>query len=313
MCFEKNKKIILLLVFVFVIIYLLTKHNENFDPTKITYGKDENNKVKMPVGSTPKELFFDGGKIVNGNIHNSNINGSKMQNSIINNTRMNSSEINDTDINNPSINNANINNLSTTGKISFKSEKKNGNNTIGKDIFTTLSNSDPNTPDQLIIDVSGRSTIDLLNNTSHIRIGDQFLNRDILAFLNNLYNNYPATAPPFVTATKTTANGAIFQQISNERCSKTTGAASFTGLDLNNALNKCATITKLGGHEKPCIGITDYHLGGYKGCLSTYINTSQPNKSWIKKGNATITSVPVSSGIDASGSQIPPPAPSIQY
>ena len=36
MCFQKNKKIILLLIFVFIIIYLLTKHNEHFDISNVT-------------------------------------------------------------------------------------------------------------------------------------------------------------------------------------------------------------------------------------------------------------------------------------
>ncbi len=102
----------------------------------------------------------------------------------------------------------------------------------------------------------------------------------------------PPPPPPVITATKTTANGAIFQQISNERCSTTTGAPG--GLSIDEVLNKCAVENNLGGSGRPCIGImTDPNNSNrFYGCLDVNVTPdtgSLPNTSWIKKGNATST------------------------
>jgi hypothetical protein len=177
MCFQKNKKLILLLIFVFIIIYLLTKHNEHFDEKLVANYKSNYRINKASLSKDNKNSLLDKFEI---------------KNSSIQNTRMMGSEIMDSYIKNPTINNANINNLSTTGRINFTSEKKDGNITNQKEVFTLLS--DPNTPDQLFIKVDGRSGIDFFDNSSYIRIGDQTLNRDKLEFLNKLHDRETQTS-----------------------------------------------------------------------------------------------------------------------
>jgi hypothetical protein len=55
MCFQKNKKLILLLILVFVVIYLLTKYNEHFDNSDLN--KDDTNKDDInKVNSIIKKL-----------------------------------------------------------------------------------------------------------------------------------------------------------------------------------------------------------------------------------------------------------------
>jgi len=184
-CLKNNKKFILFIIFIFIIIYLLTRHNENFDASKLTYSRNQQRESQMSVDSTFNGLYFQ-----SGNIYNTDIDGSKITNSFVNNTRIEGSEINMSDINNPTINgNTTVNGkLTTTGTIRLNSQKINEKITNEKEVFTLLSNSEPNTPDQLFINVDGRSSIDFLDNNSHIRLGDQFLNRDKLQFLDELYS-----------------------------------------------------------------------------------------------------------------------------
>ncbi len=94
----------------------------------------------------------------------------------------------------------------------------------------------------------------------------------------------PAPAPTPAPTRIFTRNGSKFEQIPNRRCSLTTGAGYFTNLNLDEALNKCATLSNLGGSNKPCVGITKDPDGKYFGCLDTYTNSSMPNNSWIKTG-----------------------------
>jgi hypothetical protein len=88
-------------------------------------------------------------------------------------------------------------------------------------------------------------------------------------------------------------NGAIFNQISNIRCNEVRDSDSFKNLILDEAINKCAILSNLGGSNKPCIGIKK-QTSGYIGCTSTLIDSSLPNNSWIKTRDASA----------------PPPAPS---
>ena len=101
--------------------------------------------------------------------------------------------INGGTIYNATINDSDFRNITTDGLITSKlnitdnvriTGQSDSNN---REIFTLLVNNN-NKEDQLIIDVSGRSQILLKNNDSLIQIGDQFLDRDKLQFLDDLFN-----------------------------------------------------------------------------------------------------------------------------
>ncbi len=208
MCFEKNKKLILLLIFVFVIIYLLTKHNEYFDINNIKYneqiivdtGGNFQNSSKSTSTKTgnKKNNSLEFYNLNNNRLNNNLINNSKITNSLINNTIINGSKLNLPQIEQPEINEPLINNLTTKGTIRFTGEYTENKVTSNREPFVLLIDNTKNTQDQLIINTSGRSSINLTNNDSNIQIGDQILNRNKLEFLNRLYDRETQAQPPII-------------------------------------------------------------------------------------------------------------------
>ncbi len=178
MCFQKNKKLILLLILVFVVIYLLTKYNEHFDKSVIQFNS---------------QFVKEGNRISNNNLENNISNNSLFKNGSINNSIIMGSRIEDSEINNVDINQANINKLSTKGTVRFTGEVVDKNNTTSiREPFVLLV--DPNgDQDQLLIDTVGRSRIIFRNNDSSIQIGDQLLTKDTIEYLNKLYFSQRST------------------------------------------------------------------------------------------------------------------------
>ena len=100
----------------------------------------------------------------------------------------------------------------------------------------------------------------------------------------------PKPPPPSTVSTniKIIPNGAKFEQLSNVRCLSNTG--TFKGT-LDGALTWCSNKTEPDGLNSlgglgPCIGVKQRTAGTYSGCIDTYTDSSIPNNSWIKTGNA---------------------------
>ena len=116
-------------------------------------------------------------------IDNKIITKSRLDNPIINGGTINSATINDSDFRNITTDGLRTSKLNVTDNVRISGEVDSNI----REIFTLLVNNN-NKEDNLYIDVSGRSQILLKNNDSLIQIGDQFLNRDKLQFLDDLFN-----------------------------------------------------------------------------------------------------------------------------
>ncbi len=109
---------------------------------------------------------------------------------------------------------------------------------------------------------------------------------------------------PYTYASKTTANGAKYDIISNQICSSTTGAPG--ALTLDEVLNKCALEQNLGNLGSPCAGIIENNDGTFSGCLNISENTTNDNTTnWKKTSNATSTTAYNPSFISPPSSYVP--------